>query len=313
VRAVKLRRLFFWTLVAPILFFTAAGLGLAALYLLTPSAAPLVRENPRTTALVEQRRAEARTQGRALRPQMTWAGPDRIAPRLGEAVVLSEDASFWTHQGFDFKEMRSAAWESARRLKLGRGASTITQQLAKNLWLGTDRSLSRKAREAALAFKLERALPKRRILSLYLNVAEWGDGTFGAEAGARRWFGVPARDLSTAQAVVLASMLPAPRKADLDRPPRWLAKRSRRLLDRMQAVGRIGAEEHLRASAELERILAGPAGDESEEVPEEEEPEVSVGTATPTATPTPTPTGAGAAPATEAAAATAPRGSPPAN
>jgi membrane peptidoglycan carboxypeptidase len=95
--------------------------------------------------------------------------------------------------------------------------------------------------------KLERALPKRRILALYLNVAEWGDGIFGAEAAARRWFGVPAAGLSTAQAAVLASMLPAPRKADLAAQPRWLAVRSRRLLDQMLSAGRIGPEEHGKA------------------------------------------------------------------
>jgi monofunctional biosynthetic peptidoglycan transglycosylase len=254
-----------------------AGLILAALaaavpFLVTPSAAPVARQNPRTTALVEERRAAARAAGRSFQPRMTWVPLERISPRLAEAVLLSEDASFYLHHGFDWAEIRSAAAESLDRRRLGRGASTLTQQLAKNLWLGTDRSLWRKAKEAALAVKLERALGKRRILALYLNVAEWSDGVFGAEAGARHWFGVPASDLSVAQAVAMASMLPAPRRVSLAAPPRWLQRRSRRLLDRMQASGRIGPEEHAHAASELERILAGPGGDSAEEPPEEELP-----------------------------------------
>ncbi len=258
---------------AALLLLLAAG-AIALPFAVTPSAAPLLRQNPRTTALLEQRRAEARARGRPYRPALTWVPLDRIAPRLAEAVVLSEDAAFWTHSGIDWHETRAAAEQALERGRLGRGASTITQQLAKNLWLGTERSLWRKAREAALAVKLERALPKRRILALYLNVVEWADGVFGAEAAARHWFGVPARDLSTAQAVVLASMLPAPRRADLARPPRWLARRSRRLLDRLLAVHRIDPAEHAAAAAELDRMLAGPgaAAGGDEEPPEEEEP-----------------------------------------
>jgi len=243
------------------------ALAVALPFLVTPSAEPLRRENPRSTALMERRRAEA--QGRAYRAAQQWVPLDRIAPHLASAVLISEDASFYSHSGFDWTELRLAAGQGWQKGRLGRGASTLTQQLAKNLWLGTERSLWRKAKEAALAVKLERALPKRRILALYLNVVEWGEGVFGAEAAARRWFGVPASDLSPAQAVVLASMLPAPRQADLARPPRWLARRTRRLLDRMQVVGRLSAEEHARAAAELERILAGPQGDAAEEPPEE--------------------------------------------
>jgi len=252
--------------VAVVLFAAAA---MALPFLATPAAAPYLRATPRSTALLDQRRAEARARRLPFRPRMTWVPLERIAPRLQEAVLLSEDAGFWGHAGFDWKELRAAAWQALDRGRLGRGASTLTQQLAKNLWLGTDRSLWRKAREAALAVKLERALPKKRILALYLNVAEWGDGVFGAEAAARHWFGMAAADLGTAQAVVLASMLPAPRKADLASPPRWLAKRSRRLLDRMQSAGRIGADEHSRAAADLDRILAGPTGDQAEEPPED--------------------------------------------
>jgi monofunctional biosynthetic peptidoglycan transglycosylase len=240
----------------------AGGLALAALWRLLPDPAPLARAAPRTTALVEQRRVEAQRAGRAFRPVMVWTPLERIAPRLVEAVLLAEDASFYAHAGFDAHEIRAALEARLERGRALRGASTLSQQLAKNLWLGTERSAWRKAREAVLTVKLERALGKRRILALYLNVAEWGDGVFGAEAGARARFGVAAADLTTAQAALLAAMLPAPRRADLARPPRWLAARARRLLDRLRDAGRVDPSEHAHASAELERLLRGVQGDE---------------------------------------------------
>jgi monofunctional biosynthetic peptidoglycan transglycosylase len=291
----------------------AAG-ALALPFLVTPSVGTLARANPGTTALLEQRRTEARTEGRPFRPRMSWVPLDRVSERLVEAVLLSEDAGFFVHGGFDWHELREAAAESLRRGRLGRGASTLTQQLAKNLWLGPERSLWRKAREAALTLKLEHSLGKRRILALYLNVVEWGDGVFGVEAAAHSWFGVPASRLSTAQAVVLASMLPAPRRASLEAPPRWLQHRSRRLLDRMEAAGRIDAEEHAHAAAELERILAGPGGDQAEEPPEEgaseeREPPAPTATVTPTASsPEPRPQPANRPPTATAAPTATPPG-----
>ncbi len=246
-----------------------AALGLA--WVALPDPRELVTRNPRTTALIEQRRAEAARTRRAFRPQQAWVPLERISRRLVEAVVASEDAKFFGHAGFDWEALQGAARHDLERGRFARGASTITQQLAKNLYLGTEKSLLRKAREALLAMKLERALDKRRILALYLNVAEWGDGAFGVEAGARRHLGVSAASLDTAQAVLLASMLPAPRRVDLSRPSAWLRARSTRLLDRLHAERRIGDEEHRSASAALARLLAGPApADDREEPPEEE-------------------------------------------
>jgi len=251
----------------------AAVAALGILWLATPDPAPLARENPRTTALVEQRRAEAKARRRAFRPRQVWVSLDRVSPRLVEAVLASEDANFFGHEGLDWEAIRLAAEHDLKAGRFARGASTITQQVAKNLWLGTEKSLLRKAKEAVLAAKLERALSKRRILALYLNVAEWDDGVFGVEAGARARFGVSAGSLTTAQAVVMASMLPAPRKADLENPSSWLKGRSRRLLDRMRSAGRVTAEEHLHSSADLERILAGPApADDGDEPPEDDAP-----------------------------------------
>lgn len=244
---------------------------LAALWVSLPEVGWLASGNPRTTALVEQRRGEARRAGRPGPPDLRFVPLERVAPHLAEAVVLSEDAAFFGHAGFDFREIRKAAAESVERGRLGRGASTITQQLAKNLFLGSERTLWRKLKEAVLAMKLERALSKRRILTLYLDVAEWGEGVFGVEAAARSRFGVSAAELSTAQAALLAAMLPAPRRVNLARPAPWLAQRARRVVDLLLRYHKIDAAEHRHASAELERILAGPLP--PEDVPLEPPPE----------------------------------------
>ena len=275
--AARSRRAFRSSLRRAALAATAVVAGLLAVaavaWFRLPDPARLARDNPRTTALIEQRRAEARAHRRPFRPRQAWVGLDAVSPRLVEAVVLSEDAGFWGHEGIDW----DATWEAAaadwKARRFARGASTVTQQLAKNLWLGTEKSVLRKAKEAVLAVKLERALPKRRILALYLNVAEWGEGVFGVEAGSRARFGTGAAGLSTAQAVVMASMLPAPRRVDLASPSTWLKRRARHLLDRLRDARRIDADEHLHASAELERILAGPVPvDDSAEEPAAEEP-----------------------------------------
>jgi len=249
----------------------AAAALAVGLWLALPDPATLAREDPRTTALIEQRRAEAKARRRPFRPRQSWIGPDRISPVLVQAVLLSEDANFFGHAGIDWEAIRDAAEHDLKVGRFARGASTLTQQLAKNLWLGTEKSLWRKAKEAVLAAKLERTLSKRRILAIYLNVVEMDDGVFGVEAGARHRFGTSAAALTPAEACVLASLLPAPRSVDLARPSKWLRGRARRLLDRMRDHGRLSAAQHLSASAELERILAGPApADDREEPPDDE-------------------------------------------
>jgi monofunctional biosynthetic peptidoglycan transglycosylase len=252
----------------------AGGLG-GLLWATLPDPSPLAQQNPRTTALMEQRRAEARAARRPYRIRQEWVGLEAISPHLADAVVLSEDAKFFGHEGFDWEAIRQAAEADLKAGRFARGASTITQQVAKNLYLGTEKRIVRKVKEAVLSAKLERSLSKRRILALYLNVAEWGDGVFGVEAGARHHFGVAAAALTPAQAAVLASMLSAPRRVDLSHPSAWLRGRSRRLLDRMRAAGHLPDEGHLHASAELERILAGPAPADDpgeEELPDDDAP-----------------------------------------
>jgi monofunctional biosynthetic peptidoglycan transglycosylase len=277
VRAVPPARALFLTRRRALLAFAAVAAALVAwlvfLWVRLPDPAPFARKNPRSTALIEQRRAEAGEARRRFAPRQSWVALDRISPRLVQAVILSEDAKFFGHEGFDWGAIQDAAEAGWEKGHFTRGASTITQQLAKNLWLGTERTFSRKAKEALLAVKLERTLPKKRILALYLNVVEWRDGVFGAEAASRAWFGKPARDLSTAEAALLASMLPAPRKAALAPAPRWLARRARRCVDRLYQARKIDLAEHARARAELEALLSGDRGG-GDDPPEDGEPTV---------------------------------------
>lgn len=234
-------------------------------YASLPSAEPLLKQNPKTTALIEQRAEEAREAGQKPRRRQSWVGLSAVSKHAIDAVLLSEDASFYLHEGVDTKELENALEDAMRKGKLGRGASTITQQLAKNLWLSTDRSLLRKGKELILAHRLEEALPKNRILTIYLNVVEWGNGVYGIEAGAREHFGISASELSAAQGALLASMLPAPRKRSPTSGSKALKKRAHWIIDQMEAVRRLNVAQAQAAHAEIDQILSGKKAEESED------------------------------------------------
>jgi len=172
-------------------------------------------------------------------------------------VVNSEDARFFDHDGIDVVETEAALEKAAARRKLGRGASTISQQLAKNLWLGEDRSLWRKVREAVLARKLE-TLGKDRILELYLNVAEWGEGVYGAEAASRYWFHKPASSLLPEEAALLTAMLPAPRARSPKHPSEHLRRRALAVLKLYGLYGQLTPEQVAEARKYLDEMVAGP-------------------------------------------------------
>ena len=182
-----------------------------ALWATLPDVTPLAKSPPATTAFIELRREQAREAGKRFVLRQTWRPVDRISPYLQEAVVLSEDAKFWDHEGVDWDAVEKAAEKNWKKGKVAVGGSTITQQLAKNLYLSPSKNPLRKLRELLIARRLESDLSKERLLELYLNVAEWGDGVFGAEAAARRWFGLSAAELSPVQAARLAVALPNPR------------------------------------------------------------------------------------------------------
>lgn len=170
------------------------------------------RHAPESTAFMERRLDELRAANPRARLQHRWAPYARISAELKRAVVAAEDAKFLDHEGFDWEAIQKALEKNERRGKVVAGGSTISQQLAKNLFLSGERSWLRKAQEALLTAMLEHAMDKRRILELYLNFAEWGEGVFGAEAAARHHFGVSAAQLDAAQAAWLAAILPSPRR-----------------------------------------------------------------------------------------------------
>jgi monofunctional biosynthetic peptidoglycan transglycosylase len=165
-----------------------------------------------------------------------WVAYERISVHLKRAVVAAEDAKFVGHEGFDWEAIQKAIERNEREGKVVAGASTISQQLAKNLFLSGERSWLRKAQEAVITWMLEAALSKRRILELYLNYAEWGEGVFGAEAAARHHFGVSAAGLSAHQAAWLAAVLPSPRRYERGRSTPYVAGRVEIILRRMPAA-----------------------------------------------------------------------------
>jgi len=198
-----------------------------------PDVSVLQTTNPSVTALMETRQSQAEAKGRPIGRNRVWVPLSRISPYLRQAVVAAEDASFFTHEGFDWEGIKDAALYNLEAGELKRGGSTITQQLAKNLYLSSERSLLRKAREALITRSLEHHLTKERILELYLNVAEWGQGVYGAEAAARHHFKKSSRDLTADEAAWLTAILPSPRRYDPMRKTTALARRHDRILKRM--------------------------------------------------------------------------------
>ena len=204
----------------------AAGLFWATL----PDVSPLATSWPKTTAFMERRQQELRRAGTSARLDWTPVPLARIAPDMRKAAVVAEDSLFWSHHGIDWVAMRGALQKNWERGGVKVGGSTITQQLAKNLYLSPARTPWRKLREIAIAKRLERRLSKKRILELYLNVIEFGPRTYGVEAAARRYMGKPARDLSRLEAATLAAVIPSPRIYDPVRHPERVARRARRIL-----------------------------------------------------------------------------------
>jgi len=221
-----------------------------------PSVRRLQTENPATTALIETRAQEARADGKQPLRVQTWVPIERISPALQRAVLAGEDSNFATHHGFDYKAIQHA-WDEAQREAereareehddnsslipsmpdFKRGASTITQQLAKNLYLTTERSFIRKGREAVITYFLEKNLTKKRILEIYLNVIEWGDGIYGADAARQNYFHKPAANLSAREAAFLAAMIPNPRTIfNPQLNPRRVARRQRIIMRGMPFV-----------------------------------------------------------------------------
>ncbi len=191
---------------------------------------------PHETAFMAQRMDEWRARNPKAQLKYQWVPYERISTQLKRALIVSEDAKFAEHGGFDWDGIEKALEKNRKKGRVVSGGSTITQQLAKNLFLSPAKSYWRKAEEAVVTVLLEALLSKRRILELYLNVIEWGNGVFGAEAAAQRYFGVSAAQLSAEQAARLAAMTPSPRVFERNIYSSYLAGRVATILARMPAA-----------------------------------------------------------------------------
>lgn len=217
-----------------LIFLASIAVCLAYEVVTFPNVKRLAKANPTTTAWMELRDAEARDKGRKPRRLQTWVTLALISPNLKNAVLIAEDASFFQHEGLDYNEIREAVKVNAEKLEFARGASTITQQLAKNLYLSPSKNPLRKIKELAITFALERSLTKKRIFEIYLNVIEWGDGVYGAEAAARHYFAKSCATLSEEEAAALAAIIINPRRYSPVEPNKRIRNRIALIQARMQ-------------------------------------------------------------------------------
>ena len=206
---------------------------LAYVYLSLPDVRPLVRTNPSTTAFMRLRIDEARETSRKFSIRQRWIPYSQISPNLRRAVIVTEDAAFFDHDGIDLSEIKASFEKNWEEGGLLRGGSTITQQLAKNLYLSPSRNPARKLRELLIARRLEAAMGKRRIFELYLNLIEWGDGIFGCEVAAQTYFGKSASDLTMEEAALMAGAIINPREHNPGRPTKRLLRRQQIILRRL--------------------------------------------------------------------------------
>lgn len=195
-----------------------------------------VDHNPESTAFMDVRLERLREKNPHAALQHQWVPYDRISANLKRAIIAAEDAKFLDHDGFDWDGIAKAYEKNLKKGKIVAGGSTISQQLAKNLFLSGERTWWRKMQEAAITVMIETILTKRRILEIYLNVIEWGNGVFGAEAAAHYHFGIAAEDLAPGQAAHLAAMVPSPRRYGSGSETPYLQKRTEIIMARMHAA-----------------------------------------------------------------------------
>ncbi|HTU99991.1 MAG TPA: monofunctional biosynthetic peptidoglycan transglycosylase [Luteitalea sp.] len=281
----------------------AAGvLSLAYLAVTVPDVRPLATRPPAETAFMRLRAAQAHGEGRPARQDYRFVPYGQIAQTLKRAVLVAEDSGFWDHAGIEMEAIRDSLEVSLAKGHIVRGGSTITQQLAKNLYLSPSQDPFRKLRELMITHRLERMLSKRRILELYLNVSEWGDSTWGAEAASRHYFRKPAAQLGAAEAALLAGALINPNVYNPGHPPPRLRRRQQIILKRMGmrdapqpptesdvSAGADATDE--RPTSPIETPDPPPSSDEQEPVPESPAPDA------PPAPPEPVPAPAQPAPA----------------
>jgi len=222
---------------ALLLISAAAFIVNIVIYFIYPDISKLRKENPRKTSFMEYREKQWNEEGKKITIRQYWVPLSRISNYMTKAVIIAEDDKFWSHAGFDFEAMEKSFEKDIKEKKFKFGGSTISQQLAKNLFLSPSKNPLRKMKEAILTWRLEKNLSKKRILELYLNVAEWGEGIFGIEAAALHYYRKHAFDLSADEAARLATVLPNPRKYNPLSNSRYVSNRSRIIYEIMVRRG----------------------------------------------------------------------------
>jgi monofunctional biosynthetic peptidoglycan transglycosylase len=225
-----------------VLFLLLPAICSLAYLILMPDISQLKKKNPPKTAFMEYREREWKEKGRRGQIRQAWVPLSRISPFLVKAVLIAEDDKFWSHEGFDYEGIMQALEKDVQSGRLKFGGSTISQQLARNLYLSPAKNFWRKIQEALITWRMEQVLSKKRILELYLNAVEWGDGIFGAEAASRHYFGKPASELTPREAARLAVVLPSPRKLDPAGNQRYVESRAEVIYSIMQKRGIVPPE-----------------------------------------------------------------------
>lgn len=237
---IKKRKKYFIGIVLLVLI--AAALGIAY-YAFFPDISRLKKVNPQKSSFMQYREKEWQEQGRSMKIKQIWTPLSQVSPFLVRAVLIAEDDKFWMHEGFDFEAIQKAIEKDIKEKKFKFGGSTISQQLAKNLYLTPSKNPIRKIKEAILTWRIENNLTKKRILEIYLNIAEWGDGIFGIEAASRHYYGKSSSELTAEEAARLASVLPNPRKYNPTGTSRYVENRSRLIYNIMVKRGIVIDEE----------------------------------------------------------------------
>ena len=217
-----------WFVIVAILLVSALFLNIC-FYFIYPDVSMLKKKHPEKTAIMEYREREWQRQGINKKIKYKWVPLSKISPYVIKAVIIAEDDKFWSHEGFDFEAIEKAIEKDIKKKRFKAGGSTISQQLAKNLYLSLSKNPVRKLKEAVLTWRIERSLSKRKIIELYLNIAEWGDGLFGIEVAAQHYFGKHASSLTAEEAANLAAVLPNPRRYSPTGKTRYVVNRPARI------------------------------------------------------------------------------------
>lgn len=240
-----------WLLILVLIFLVM----IVTAYLLTSEPKVFIVKNPEKTAFMTMRIDAAKAKGKTLIISHRYVKYSKISQDLKDAVRISEDGAFFLHDGFDFDEIKKSIETNIQKRRFKRGGSTITQQLAKNLYLSSKKSIVRKLEEALLTCKLEKQLSKKRIFDLYLNYIEFGNGVFGVEAACKKYFNKSASKVTTFEAARLASIIPSPRRWSPNNPTKRLKNITKILLTRMYKFKKISNKEYNKALGDFERFF----------------------------------------------------------